>query len=238
MTGTAASPAAIRHDFDEIARLSDTHGHGQDRYDPFLVAQVPDRAIRIVEIGCGLGRLAARLARRAAGPERQVIGVDLSPEMIARARRAGEGLPGLSFLCGDFLALDLGAGSFDCVISAATLHHMDAEPAIARMNGLLTPGGRLIVHDLRVDEGPLDGARALCALAPVAFTRLLRTGNPRSPRSVREAWARHGAGEAYLTFREARSLAARRLPGARVVYHWLWRYTIVWDKPLAAGGRP
>jgi len=51
---------------------------------------------------------------------------------------------------------------------------------------------------------------------------------------VREAWDRHGAGETYLALQEARALAARLLPGARVINHWLCRYTIVWDKAPAA----
>jgi SAM-dependent methyltransferase len=73
----AAHPATVRDDFDAIARLSDRHGSGSDRYDAFLAAQVPARAVRVLDIGCGLGRLAARVV----APGREVIGVDLSPEM-------------------------------------------------------------------------------------------------------------------------------------------------------------
>jgi hypothetical protein len=58
-----------------------------------------------------------------------------------------------------------------------------------------------------------------------------RTGWPVSSRKARRIWARHGRGETYLSLAEANGLADRVLPGARVVNHWLWRYTIVWDKP-------
>lgn len=225
-----ARRAAIRHDFDEIARLSDVHGAGPERYDTFLVAQVPVGAARVLDIGCGLGRLTAQLT----APGREVLGVDLSPEMIARARVAGAGMPGLSFACGDAFEMDLTAGRFDCVLSVAVLHHVDAEAAIARMIQLLAPGGRLMLHDLRADDGILDLARAAWALAHRALGRLVRTGRLRSPTAVRHAWARHGAGEAYLTFREAQALASRLLPGSVVYYHWLWRYTIVWDRPAPA----
>lgn len=226
MTHNAARLESIRDDFDAIARLSDTHAHASDRYDAFLAAQVPAQARRVLEVGCGLGRLAVRLA----GAGREVTGVDLSPEMIARATVAGQGQPGLSFRCGDFFALDLPAAGFDCVLSVATLHHMDAKAAIARMVDLLAPGGRLVLHDLRLDDGIGDRARAACALAHHALLRLFRTGRLRSPHPVREAWARHGAHERYLTFPEARAMASRLLPGATTRYHWLWRYTIVWDK--------
>jgi len=186
----------------------------------------------VLDIGCGLGRLAARVA----ADGREVVGVDLSPEMIARARARGEGTPGLRFECGDFFDLDPQDGGYDCVLSAAVLHHMDADAAIPHMMRLLAPGGRLILHDLRADAGVADRARAACALAHHALARLVRTGRLRSPKAVRDAWARHGAGEVYLTSREARSLAARQLPGSVVYDHWLWRYTIVWDGVSAGPG--
>jgi 2-polyprenyl-3-methyl-5-hydroxy-6-metoxy-1,4-benzoquinol methylase len=219
----------VRNDFDEIARLANIGESGRDRYDSFLLSLVPQGAVDVLEVGCGLGRLTAKLATS----HRQVTGIDLSPEMIERARQRVGSMPHVSFLCGDFLEQDLGAQKFDCVISAATLHHMPEDDAIPRMEGLLRPGGRLVIHDLRTDSGLLDQVRSLAALAQVAAGRLLRTGRVRSPREVREAWERHGAGEKYLTLQEAQGLANRLLPDARVYYHWLWRYTIVWDKPVA-----
>jgi 2-polyprenyl-3-methyl-5-hydroxy-6-metoxy-1,4-benzoquinol methylase len=217
----------IRHDFDEIARLSDIHSAGADRYDSFLSSQIPLQAHSILDIGCGLGRLARKLARH----DREVTGVDLSPEMIARGSKAAERDPRLKFICGDFLERDFTAQQFDCVISAAALHHMPADVAVPRMVELLRPGGRLIIYDMRADMRLVERMRSTFALCQVASLRLLRTGHARNPRALREAWARHCAGETYLTIQEAEALAARLLPGARVFYHWLWSYTIVWDKP-------
>lgn len=221
--------AKVRHDFDELACLADQHGIGMDRYDSFLLSLVPRDAVSVLDVGCGLGRLSAKLANG----RREVLGVDLSPEMIARAR-AKAGVERVSFRCGDFLEQDFGSRLFDCVISSATLHHVPAEIAVPRMVGLLRPGGRLVIHDLRSDVGMLDHARSMASLAQVVAWRLARTGRLRSPRPVREAWLRHGAGETYLTLSEAQSLADRLLPSARVHGHWLWRYTIVWDKSHAA----
>jgi SAM-dependent methyltransferase len=220
----------VREDFDEIARLADQYEGGTDRYDSFLLSLIPRAAVYMLDIGCGLGRLTAKLAT----DKREVLGVDLSPEMIARARQRVGATQRVSFLCGDFLAQDFGARTFDCVLSAAMLHHVPADLAVPRMVELLCPGGRLVIHDMRADAGMLDQIQSHAALAQVAFGRLLRTGWPRSPRVVREAWARHCAGETYLTLREAQALAHRWLPGARLYNHWLWCYTLVWDKPGAA----
>jgi 2-polyprenyl-3-methyl-5-hydroxy-6-metoxy-1,4-benzoquinol methylase len=221
--------AKIRSDFDEIARLAETGASGTDQYDPFLVSLVPADAIDVLDVGCGLGRLTSALARG----NREVLGIDLSPAMIERARMAAA-TQRVSFVCGDFLYLEFGARVFDCVISAATLHHMPEDVALARMVGLLRPGGRLIIQDLRRDACLADMVRSHVALAQVALGRLVRTGRLRSPRKVRQEWERHGAGETYLSLREAQALANRLLLGARVYDHWLWRYTIVWDKLTAA----
>ncbi len=216
----------IRNDFDQIARLSDCHGGGTDRYDSFLLSLVPAGAVSVLDVGCGLGRLTVKLAIA----NREVTGVDLSPKMIARVRKQGRA----TFLCGDFLDRDFTAQQFDCVISAATLHDMPEDVVVPRMAELLRPGGRLVIHDIRSDAGLGERILTNFALAQVAALRLLRTGRLRSPRAVREAWARHCADEKYLTQPEAEALAARLLPGARLFYHWLWSYTIVWDKPHAA----
>ncbi len=220
----------VRNDFDEIARLSDDGESGIDRYDSFLLSLVPPEAVTVIELGCGLGRLTTQLATG----NREVTGIDLSPAMIERARLQVTATRRVTFLCGDFLVQDFGSEKFDCVISAAMLHHMSEELAVRRMVGLLRPGGRLVIQDLRRDTCLLDRVQSHAALAQVAFERLLRTGWPLRSRAVREAWERHGAGETYLTLQEAHALADRLLPGARVFNHWLWRYTLVWDKGNAA----
>jgi len=221
--------ASIRGDFDQIACLSDGREH-DNRYFSLLASFVPRDAKRVLDIGCGLGLLTARLASR----DRHITGVDLSPEMIARARKKSTDAGRFLFLCGDFLEQGFTSEQFDCVISAAALHHMPTTIAVPRMMELVRPGGRLIIHDVRRDEGLYDQIRSHFALAQEASLRLLRTGWPRSPRAVRLAWERHCAGEKYLTFREAREMAGRFLPHAALFYHWLWRYTIVWNKPCAA----
>lgn len=222
-------PDQVRADFDEIARLDSPGGSGDDYYDDFILSLVPSHAHTVLDAGCGTGRLTIALAT----PGRCVIGLDLSPEMIRRGEAAAPDGHNISFIRGDLVEHDFGAERFDCIVSAAMLHHLPAEHAIRRMTELLLPGGRLIIHDLRSDDGVVDRLRSAAALAGVSLLRFVRTGRFRSPRRVRQAWARHGARESYPTFNHARNTARLLLPGASIFYHWLWRYTIVWDRPAS-----
>jgi 2-polyprenyl-3-methyl-5-hydroxy-6-metoxy-1,4-benzoquinol methylase len=225
MQSQAVTIDEVQADFDEIARLADPGESGTDRYDACLLSLIPDQAVRVLDIGCGLGRLTWAIAE----DNREVTGIDLSSAMIERARIAGAS-GRVSFHQGDFLHFDLAPGSFDCIVSAAALHHMPLERALLRMVGLLRPGGRLIIQDMRRDASILDALRAYSALIHTSLERFWRTGRPLPPRRVRQAWARHGAKEAYLSLREAKALADRLLPRATVFNHWLWRFTLVWDK--------
>jgi 2-polyprenyl-3-methyl-5-hydroxy-6-metoxy-1,4-benzoquinol methylase len=213
-------------DFDELADLVEPGESGVDHYDVYLVSLIPRAAHKVLDIGCGLGRL----SRSIATPDRQVVGVDISPRMIQRAR-SDNSSSNVSFIEGDFMTVGFDGQLFDCVISAAAVHHMSYQDALPLMCGLLRPGGRLIIHDLRRDASMKDLFCSSSAFGHVTLQRFLNTGQIRQPKHVREAWERHGAHEKYLSIEEARELAKEYLPGAKVNYHWLWRYTIVWEKP-------
>ena len=101
--------------------------------------------MRVVELACGSGWL-SRLAARC-GPE--VVGYDISPEMveIARERAAAEGIENVRFEVGDFEELDLGR-SFDAVVVYDGLHH-SAHPELVLRSAYraLRPGGRLLLSE-------------------------------------------------------------------------------------------
>jgi trans-aconitate 2-methyltransferase len=99
----------------------------------------PRKGETIVDFGCGTGDLASEIARSGA----EVLGVDISPEMVDRARRK---YPHLSFLQAN--GMDWKAErSYDAVFSNAALHWMkDPEAAIGSMISGLKPGGRLIAE--------------------------------------------------------------------------------------------
>jgi len=77
-----------------------------------------DRPARVVDLGCGPGNLTASLAER--WPEAQVVGLDSSAEMLARAATLAEVVPGLSFEQAD-IATWMPTGETDVVVSNAAL---------------------------------------------------------------------------------------------------------------------
>jgi SAM-dependent methyltransferase len=105
------------------------------------------KGLRVLDVGCGVGRWSRRLARRGA----IVTGIDLSPTMIAEAkRRAAE--EGLSARC-RFETQDLAAleaeDQFDLILGVTVLQHiLDPEAlrsAVERMRQHLAPGGRMVL---------------------------------------------------------------------------------------------
>jgi len=101
----------------------------------------------VLDVGCGVGRWSRKLASRGA----RVTGIDLSPTMIAQAKRraAAQGVTEhCRFFVQDLLALDAGQ-EFDLVLSVTVLQHI-LEPqalraAMHRMVAHLTEGGTLIL---------------------------------------------------------------------------------------------
>lgn len=97
---------------------------------------------RLLEVGCGMGRYTLVLAERGF----RIEGLDLSPELLARLRRANDGRYDISLHCADVIEYlpDL-AGQFDAVIGFFTLHHLHDLPlCFAAMTRLLRPGGRVV----------------------------------------------------------------------------------------------
>jgi SAM-dependent methyltransferase len=116
------------------------------------VGTVVPHAARVLEVGCGPGRLSIRLARRHG---LDVTGLDLDPAMIERARANAGRLDGAAgraptFLVGDVASLAFGDRSFDLVVSTLSMHHW-ADPAagLVEIGRVLRPGGRALVWDLR-----------------------------------------------------------------------------------------
>ena len=114
-----------------------------------LAALPPLTGATLLDLGCGTGRYALQAARMGA---RSVIGVDLAPAMLVVARRKCRRaeLDGVvAWQEGDLLGeLPLPEAFADAAVCALALSYVaDPGAALARMAGLLKPGGRLVVSD-------------------------------------------------------------------------------------------
>jgi SAM-dependent methyltransferase len=99
-----------------------------------------------LDAGCGSGR-ALELLRNRVGPAGLVIGLDVTPEMLAEAIRRGRRAPGsLVLVLGDAWRLPLADGAIDAVLAAGLLPHL-AEPSggLIELARVTRPGGRLAV---------------------------------------------------------------------------------------------
>ncbi|MEW6440992.1 MAG: methyltransferase domain-containing protein [bacterium] len=112
---------------------------------PFLLGE-PQSGWRVVDVGCGVG-FDSRMAAQYIGPKGQVVGVDMSPEML-NAARAGRSA-NLVFVQGCAEALPLESGWADLVISNGVLNLSPCkESAFAEVARVLRPGGRFQAADL------------------------------------------------------------------------------------------
>lgn len=112
------------------------------------------RARKILDVGSGAGQIARHLLKYA-DPEAEIVCLDLSREMLRRARnRLKRGDP--SFVVGDLAELPFADGAFDCVTCGYVLEHLpDAGLGLSELSRVMMPGARML---LLATEDNLPGA--------------------------------------------------------------------------------
>jgi SAM-dependent methyltransferase len=121
------------------------------------VAAIAPTGGQVLDVGCGPGHLANRLAREHG---LEVTGLDLDPAMIERARanaeRADIAERRPAFVLGGVAAMPFPDASFDLVVSTLSMHHWaDAAAGLAEIGRVLGPGGRALIWDIRAGVVPL-----------------------------------------------------------------------------------
>ena len=116
---------------------------------------------RVVDVGCGAG-IDSLIAAQMVGHDGQVIGVDMTPAMLDRARRAADemGATAVEFREGFMEALPVADGWADVVISNGVLNLTpDKTKALREMARVLKPTGRLQIGNITIDKPVPDGAK-------------------------------------------------------------------------------
>ncbi len=144
--------AAIRQDKQQEIEFFDRHAAAAayDVFTPASNARLIEAVFRlgrfqhghrVADLGCGSGVFTDLLHRRGC----RVTGVDLSPKLIALARR---NYAGIEFLEGDVEHLPFPPSSFDGVLLSGLVHHLpDASRCAAEVFRILRPGGRFVAFD-------------------------------------------------------------------------------------------
>lgn len=171
---------------------------------------------RIVDLATGTGDIARRLA--AAYPGAEVVGVDLSEQMLSRARRltrrafpgaGGIGSGGIRFIPGDMNRLPFGDSTVDLVTGGYALRNApDLEGALREVRRVLRPGGRFAFLDFSHN----GFVRAWLVAFWGRFWGFLLNRNPTTYGYIAESLAEYPSpGELRRRLREAGFIRIRRV---------------------------
>jgi SAM-dependent methyltransferase len=130
---------------------------------PFSIAEI-HAGERVVDVGCGAGT-DSLIAAKMVSPTGKVIGVDMTPAMLAKARRSATEaqLSNVEFLEGYSESLPVPDGWADVIVSNGVLNLMpDKVLALKEMARVLKPGGRLQIGDILVQKAvPISAKRKI-----------------------------------------------------------------------------
>jgi 2-polyprenyl-3-methyl-5-hydroxy-6-metoxy-1,4-benzoquinol methylase len=190
-----------------------THYH--DR----LLAALPADCRCALDVGCGLGAFARRLARVA----EHVDALDREPTVLAQAARLSRDVQNVCFVEADFLTWEP-ATTYDAVSMIAVLHHLPFRSALLKAAALLRPGGVLIVLGLDRSSSLSHylAANTVATLMSLCYATLRHSSPVGAP-----------IAEPQMTLRQIRDECAPLLPGARIQRHALRRYSLLWVKPAS-----
>jgi ubiquinone/menaquinone biosynthesis C-methylase UbiE len=134
---------------------------------------------RVLDSGSGPGALAFALAPHV----REVVALDLVPELLEQGRKRAERFPNVTFVEGDATKLPFDYGEFDLAGSLRTLHHIARpELAVAELARVTRPRGRVLVID---QIAPVD------PLVAQELNRFERARDPSHTRALADIDLRH-----------------------------------------------
>ncbi len=220
----------LAKDFDRIADVEQIQkwGHNQHYY-PYLLRQIDHDEGRVLDVGCGAGSFCAQLAHRA----QHITGVDLSANMIAKAKEETYQWPNIEYQVGDYLTINYPLEQFDYIFSIATIHHFSLADFAQKAKRELKPGGKLCVLDLWRSSNLADLITEFVAVPTNWLLTAWYNGQATPSQDEQLAWQAHQASDHYLAMSEVKEISAQHLPNATIEQHLFWRYSLIWTKPVS-----
>jgi SAM-dependent methyltransferase len=156
----------------ELSKVPEGSNLGLGCGNPTALADLKDGET-VLDLGSGAG-FDCFLAAGRVGPSGRVIGVDMTPDMVERARRAAKagGYENVEFRLGEIEALPVPDESVDAIISNCVLNLSPSrDRVLAEARRVLKPGGRIMISDL-ISDFPtptflLENTDALVGCLPV-----------------------------------------------------------------------
>lgn len=192
------------------------HNHAYHR---LLLRHVPAGARTALDVGCGSGRFARRLA--AAGLA--VEGIDASAEMITLARALGPAA--ITYRNEDVTTAEL--GRYDFVSCLASLHHVPFE-TVAKLRAALNPGGVLAVLGLAKPRSPGDWVKWGLLAPPVNLAARLVVAAGEHLNGGPDPVASPPVRDWEMTMSQVRRESAALLPGRTVRPLLFFRYLLLY----------
>ncbi|MFF0296011.1 class I SAM-dependent methyltransferase [Kitasatospora sp. NPDC004614] len=196
-----------------------------DHYHRLLLRQVPRNGRAALDVGCGTGRFARRLAQSGL----RVDAIDRSAEAIAEARAASARTAGHrapQFRHADLTELQLPQGHYDFISCLATVHHMPFA-TVSALRDALAPGGVLVILGCYPEKTRLDWAWSLAAVPVNAAARLAVAAAETLRRRQAPPAGTAPVAMPTMPLHEIRREAASLLPGCRIRRLLFWRYLLV-----------
>ena len=186
-----------------------------DHYHRLMLRQVPEGAARALDVGCGTGGFARRLAGRGIA----VDAIDADQRMIDIASEAR--LPNVTFRRADVATVELPVAGYDFVSCLSSIHHVPFD-TVTRLRAALKPGGRLAILGCYREEFPADLPVSLLAVGANAIARVAHLG--------RGARMSAPVARPTSTLAEIRADAEELLPGRTVRKLLFWRYLLMFHQ--------
>lgn len=203
-------PNSISKQFDRVAEEYDFVSEFFNN-NSFFISNMSSKKGRALDIGCGSGILTFELSKH----YKEVVGIDISEEMlsIARAKREKDNISYIKMDANELL-FDT---TFDFIVSSATFHHLsDIQNVLNRMKSLLNNDGKIIVLDNVSEVKTPPRWRHILGAFMNFIPLTLKYGFKTSIRIFKHCtskyWLEHLANDKYLSEKKYKEIYGEYLP--------------------------